>query len=160
MINCATGDSFNCTIVFGRNGGWYPAATGKEYMKKIESVLVDRARQMRKEPTQEEKRMWYMLLQGMKPRFLRQRVIGNYIVDFYCPTLKMVIEIDGEQHYLEENQEYENKRTKYIEGLGIKILRFYNSDINRKIRDVEKTVVGACEERVKELGLDIEITLK
>ena len=129
-------------------------------MKKIESVLVDRARQMRKEPTQEEKRMWYMLLQGMKPRFLRQRVIGNYIVDFYCPTLKMVIEIDGEQHYLEENQEYENKRTKYIEGLGIKILRFYNSDINRKIRDVEKTVVGACEERVKELGLDIEITLK
>lgn len=127
---------------------------------KNNKVLVDRARQMRKDPTEEERKMWYMLLQGMKPRFLRQRIIGNYIVDFYCPVLKMVIEIDGEQHYLEENQEYENKRKKYIEGLRIKILRFYNSDINKKIRDVEKTVVGVCEERAKELGLDIEIKLK
>ena len=122
--------------------------------------LGEKSKDLRKNMTPEEKHLWYDFLKTYPIQFNRQRVIGNYIVDFYCPTLKLVIEIDGEQHYLEENQEYENKRTKYIEGLGIKILRFYNSDINRKIRDVEKTVVGACEERGKELGLDIEIILK
>ena len=65
---------------------------------------------MRKEPTVEENKMWHILLKRMKPRFLRQYVIGNYIVDFYCPKLKLIIEIDGEQHYLPENGKYEQRR--------------------------------------------------
>ena len=66
--------------------------------------LVKRARQMRKEPTPEENKMWHILLKNFKPRFFRQRIIGNYIVDFYCPSLKLIIEIDGAQHNLPENQ--------------------------------------------------------
>ena len=120
-------------------------------------TLVDRARLMRKNPTSEENKMWYILLKNFKPRFFRQRIIGNYIVDFYCPKLKLIIEIDGEQHYLPENQEYEQKRTEFLEKSGYKILRFYNSDINKEIRNVEYSLTGVCKERAKELNCDIEI---
>ena len=120
-------------------------------------TLVDRARLMRKNPTPEENKMWHILLKNFKPRFFRQRIIGNYIVDFYCPKLKLIIEIDGEQYYLPENQEYEQKRTEFLEKSGYKILRFYNSDINKEIRNVEYSLTGVYKERAKELNCDIEI---
>ena len=124
---------------------------------KNDKILIQRANQMRKEPTPEENKMWYILLRNIEPRFTRQKIIGRYIVDFCCCKLKLVIEIDGEQHYIEENQAYEKKRTAYIEAQGYKILRFYNSDINKLIRNVEHTVMNACRERAIELGKDIEI---
>ena len=124
----------------------------------MEKLLVDRARIMRKEPTPEENKMWHILLKKFKPRFFRQRIIGNYIVDFYCPKLKLIIEIDGVQHYLPETQNYENKRTEFLENSGYKILRFTNHDINKKIRNVEYTLMGVCIERATELNIDTEIT--
>ncbi len=123
----------------------------------MEKLLVDRARIMRKEPTPEENKMWHILLKKFKPRFFRQRIIGNYIVDFYCPKLKLIIEIDGVQHYLPETQNYENKRTEFLENSGYKILRFTNHDINKKIRNVEYTLMGVCIERATELNIDTEI---
>lgn len=123
----------------------------------MEKLLVDRARIMRKEPTPEENKMWHILLKKFKPRFFRQRIIGNYIVDFYCPKLKLIIEIDGVQHYLPETQNYENKRTEFLENSGYKILRFTNHDINKKIRNVEYTLMGFCIERATELNIDTEI---
>ena len=128
-----------------------------EGVKMREIDLHNRAQKMRKEPTVEENKIWHILLKRMKPRFLRQYVIGNYIVDFYCPKLKLIIEIDGEQHYLAENEKYERNRTRFLENEGYRILRFYNSDINRKIKNVEQTVRGVCEERVCELGVDVEM---
>ena len=59
-------------------------------------VLVERAHKMRKEPTEEENKLWHILLKKIRPRFLRQRVIGNYIVDFCCPKLKLIIEVDDD----------------------------------------------------------------
>lgn len=115
------------------------------------------ADEMRKNPTPEENKMWHILLKKIHPKFHRQRIIGNYIVDFYCPKLKLIIEIDGEQHYLEEKQKYEQQRTRYLESLGYKVLRFYNSDINKQIRNTEQTVMTVCRERVKKLGLDVNI---
>ena len=129
-------------------------------MKNTDKILVDRARGMRKEPTEEENKMWYLVLQGLKPRFLRQRVIGNYIVDFCSCTLKLIIEIDGVQHNFDENQEYEKRRTAYLEKAGYRILRFTNSDINKDIKVVSRTVFAVCEERVKELGLGIRVYYK
>ena len=123
----------------------------------MKKELVDRARAMRKEPTPEENKMWYILLRKFKPRFFRQRIIGNYIVDFYCPKLKLIIEIDGVQHYLPETQEYEYKRTEFLENSGYKLLRFTNHDINREIRNVEYTLMGVCSERATELNIDVEI---
>ena len=120
-------------------------------------TLVERAHKMRKEPTEEENKLWHILLKKIRPRFLRQRVIGNYIVDFCCPKLKLIIEVDGEQHYMPENEKYENKRTTFLEQSGYKKIRFYNSDINKLIRNAEQTIIYTCKERAEELGKDIVV---
>ena len=119
--------------------------------------IIDRARKMRKEPTEEENKLWHILLKHIKPRFVRQRTIGYYIVDFYCPKLKLIIEIDGEQHFWEENEEYEIRREKFLNDSGYKLLHFYNSDINKHIREAERTITNACRERAEELGLSVEV---
>lgn len=62
-------------------------------------------------------------------RFRRQYGIGNYIADFYCPGLKLVIEIDGDSHFQENSRIYDNKRQKYLESLGLEVLRFTNHEI-------------------------------
>ncbi len=124
---------------------------------KVTHTLVDRAREMRREPTEEENKIWHILLKHIKPRFIRQKIIGYYIVDFYCAKLKLIIEIDGGQHYIEESTDYEKRRTEFLENSGYKLLRFYNSDINKHINDVEKTIMGTCEDRAKELGISVEI---
>ena len=125
----------------------------------ITHELVDRARSMRKEPTEEENKLWHLYLKKMQPRFTRQKIIGSYIVDFYCPKLKLIIEIDGVQHYLEENEMYEKRREEYLQGKGYKLLRFYNSDVNKNLSNTEETIYWSCAERAEELGLDVEVVL-
>ncbi len=124
----------------------------------ITHTLVDRARNMRKEPTEEENKLWHLYLKKIRPRFTRQKIIGSYIVDFYCPKLKIVIEIDGVQHYLEENTEYEKRRETYLQNEGYKLLRFYNSDINKKLKITQTTIYYTCVERAKELGVGFDVT--
>ncbi len=119
--------------------------------------LVDRAREMRKSPTEEEGKLWFLYLNKFKPRFVRQKIIGPYIVDFYCPKLKLIIEIDGEQHYLEENIDYEKRREEFLNKNGYKILRFYNSDIKKSLGNTELTIYQTCIDRAKEFGVNIEI---
>lgn len=128
--------------------------------KAITHTLVERARNMRKSPTEEENKMWHILLKKISPRFTRQKIIGSYIVDFYCPKLKLIIEIDGEQHYLDKNFKYEKRREDFLNNTGYELLRFYNSDINKHIDDTERTILATCERRAKELNLDIEISFK
>ena len=137
-----------------------PAIEKEEKMKNqdITHTLVDRARDMRKEPTEEENKLWHLYLNKIKPRFTRQKIIGSYIVDFYCPKLKLVIEIDGVQHYLEENIEYEKRREAFLQKEGYKLLRFYNSDINRNLKNTETTIYYTCIERARALGVGVEVT--
>ena len=66
----------------------------------------------------------------------KQRIIGPYIVDFYCAGAKLVIEIDGSQHYEEKGQRYDAQRTEYLESYGLKVIRFSNTDINVRFRAV------------------------
>ncbi len=122
--------------------------------------IIDRARKMRKEPTEEENKLWHILLKHIKPRFVRQKTIGYYIVDFYCPKLKFIIEIDGEQHFWKENEEYEIRREQFLNDSGYKLLHFYNSDINKHIREAEHTIINACRERAEELGLSVVVEYK
>jgi len=122
--------------------------------------IINRSREMRKEPTEEENKLWHILLKHITPRFVRQKIIGFYIVDFYCPKLKLIVEIDGEQHYFEENAEYEKRREKFLNESGYKMLHFYNSDINKHIRDVEQTILYACRERADEMELNVEVQFK
>ena len=121
----------------------------------ITHTLVDRARNMRKESTEEENKLWHLYLKKIRPRFTRQKIIGSYIVDFYCPKLKLVIEIDGVQHYLEENTDYEKRRETYLQNEGYKLLRFYNSDINKELKNTQTTIYYTCVERGKELGVNV-----
>ncbi len=109
--------------------------------------------EMRKNQTDEEKKVWYQILKGRTPKFHRQRIIGNYIVDFYCPQLRIAIEIDGYQHFYEETIEYDNKRTAYIEAQDIYVLRFENTEVNKDIEYVRFIIDNVCDARQKGLPL-------
>jgi len=90
--------------------------------------LNDRARELRKNMTESEKKIW-QFLRKLPYSVLRQRVIDNFIVDFYCAHLKLVIEIDGESHFTEEGIGYDKERTEILEGYGIKVIRFSNNEV-------------------------------
>jgi very-short-patch-repair endonuclease len=79
--------------------------------------------------TSAEKRLWYGYLRTFKFTVLRQRPIDYFIVDFYCPTLKLVIEVDGESHYSNDGKDYDCERTQRLEGYGIEVIRFTNQQI-------------------------------
>ena len=119
----------------------------------VNSKLDKYAKNLRKNMTNEEKTIWYDFLSKISPRFHRQKIIGNYIVDFYCPQLKLVIEIDGVQHYFEEKSNYEAKRTEDLEKLGFYVLRFDNSDVKRDIEEVRMIINNVCEARAEGIEL-------
>ena len=118
--------------------------------------LKEYAVKMRKNMTDEEKKVWFQILKGRVPKFHRQRIIGNYIVDFYCPKLKLIIEIDGYQHFYEENKEYDQKRTEYLENLGFYVLRFENTEVNKDIEEVRYIINNVCDNLSKGIKLDPE----
>ena len=98
--------------------------------------LAKNARNLRKNMTKEESKLWNLFLRRYQPRFHRQYVIGNYIVDFYCHRAKLVVELDGSQHCTPEEREYDLKRTAYLQSQGLEVIRFSNLDILRKFREV------------------------
>ena len=77
-----------------------------------------------------ESRLWNLFLRRLPIRFKRQKLIGDYVVDFYCDKAKLVIEIDGGQHFEDVNHQKDNTRDKYLTSLGLKILRFDNHQMN------------------------------
>ncbi len=92
--------------------------------------LNPRSRNLRNNTTRQENHLWYDFLKNHSLQFNRQRVIGEYIVDFYCSRAKLVIEIDGLQHYEEGAIAYDQRRTAYLEGLELTVMRFTNKDID------------------------------
>jgi very-short-patch-repair endonuclease len=90
---------------------------------------VKRAREMRKDMTSAEKRLWFDFLKGFKHRVYRQRPIHHYIVDFYCSKLKLAIEVDGDSHFTVDGIQYDTERTKALESLGIRVIRFTNKEV-------------------------------
>jgi len=100
--------------------------------------LVSNARQLRKSMTKEERHLWYDYLRSYPVKFLRQKILGKYIVDFYCAEAKIVIELDGSQHYEDRGAEYDAARTAYLEQYGIQVLRIPNNEVGQNF-------VGVCE---------------
>ena len=88
--------------------------------------VLENARALRKSMTREERHLWYDFLRGHSPRFVRQKVVGCYILDFYCDAAGLAIELDGSQHYEAAGQLHDAQRTEYLEGFGIRVLRFSN----------------------------------
>ena len=98
--------------------------------------LKPNAQTLRKNMTKEETLLWYNFLCKYPLRFRRQYVIGNYIVDFYCHQAKLVVELDGSQHYEPDEAEKDRIRTVYLESLGLQVLRFTNLEILQQFRSV------------------------
>jgi len=94
------------------------------------------ARRLRKAATPQENYLWYDFLAKYPVRFQRQKPIGNYIADFYCHKAKLVIEIDGSQHYSREGLSHDAFRTEQLEEFDLKVIRFTNTQIDREFREV------------------------
>lgn len=94
------------------------------------------AKNLRTNATPEENRLWYDFLSKYKVRFQRQKAIDNFIADFYCDKAKLVIEIDGAQHYTKEGKERDEFRTEILEGYDLRVIRFTNGDIHNNFRNV------------------------
>ena len=107
---------------------------------------VPLAQQLRKEMTPEEKHLWYDFLKKLPCTVNRQKNIGNFIVDFYIASKNIVIEIDGRQHDMPENNEKDSERDFELSKLGIKVLRYTNKSINKNFSDV-------CDDILTHLGL-------
>ena len=115
-----------------------------EQSRKHNSNLTSNAKNLRKNMTKEERHLWYDFLRSYPIRFLRQKVIDQYIADFYCHSARLVIELDGSQHYEEKGIAYDQIRTQRIEERGLTVLRIPNNEVNYNFRGVceyiDKTV--------------------
>ena len=104
--------------------------------RKHNPKLTTLARNLRKNMTKEEKRLWYEFLKDYPVRFLKQKVIDNYIADFYCHDARLIIELDGSQHYEEKQMLKDNIRTERIESRNLEVIRIPNESINRNLKEV------------------------
>ena len=105
------------------------------------------ARRLRKEITPHERKLWYLFLQKYPVKVYKQRIIGAYIVDFYCASAKLVIELDGSQHYEDDGMEYDRQRNNFLESLGLMVLHLPNSDIDRNFDAVCEHIDNIIKQR-------------
>ncbi|MBQ7792568.1 MAG: DUF559 domain-containing protein, partial [Clostridia bacterium] len=99
--------------------------------RKHNTELTTNARTLRKNMTKEERHLWYDFLKSYPARFLRQKVIDNYIVDFYCHSARLIIELDGSQHYEEKGLLKDKIRTERIEQRKLTVIRIPNNEVTR-----------------------------
>ena len=114
-------------------------------MKDYNKANIPLAKDLRKNMTPWERKLWYEFLRNYPVRFQRQKAIGNYIADFYCAKARLIIELDGGGHYEEKQSEKDAIRAKTLESMNLTVLRICNLDIDRNFR-------GVCEH--------IELTVK
>ncbi len=104
-------------------------------------------RKLRNNATEAEQKLWgFLRKKGLGYKFIRQYGISCFVVDFYCPQKKLVVELDGAQHNFEENMAYDQTRTKIFNDLGITVLRFWNTDIFNNIDTVCEEIKRHLEE--------------
>ena len=108
--------------------------------------LKENSQKLRRQMTKEERRLWYDFLKQLPITVNRQKVIGRYIVDFYCASRKLVIELDGSQHYEGEGLASDRERDHALNQLGITVVRYSNDDINRNFN-------GVCADLLRRLEL-------
>ena len=119
---------------------------------KYNKNLVPNAQQLRKNMTREEKHLWYDFFKRLPMTVNRQKNIGNYILDFYISEKRVAIEIDGSQHYEEEHAAADKQRDAELYKLGITVLRYSNTDINKRFNSV-------CEDILRKLDIEYDCLL-
>ena len=122
--------------------------------RKHNKQLTTLARQLRKEMTKEERHLWYDFLREYPVRFLRQKVLGKYIADFYCAEARLVIELDGSQHYEEKNAEADAQRTSFLEEYGIRVLRIPNNEVSGNFCGVCEYIDAAVKQSLSQKSID------
>jgi len=115
--------------------------------KKYNEALIENAKELRKNMTKEERHLWFDYLKNAPLKFVRRKVIGKYIADFYCASAGLIIELDGSQHYDEQGLEYDRKRTDYLEGYGIKVVRIANNEVNGNFTGVCEYIESMLKEK-------------
>lgn len=110
------------------------------------------AKNLRKNTTPQEKRLWYDFLSKYKTRFQRQKAIDNFIADFYCHKAKLIIEIDGSQHYTEKGAQKDEFRVKILAEYNLKVVRFTNHQIDNDFQSVCEYIDAVVEASLREGG--------
>ena len=113
--------------------------------------LVPLARQLRKNMTKEERHLWYDFLRSYSIRFSRQKVLGKYIADFYSAEARLVLELDGSQHYEDSMTEKDAERTTFLEGYGLTVIRIPNNEVSRNFRGVCEYIDAAVKQSLSQL---------
>ena len=106
--------------------------------------------------TPHERKLWYLFLRRYPVKFYKQRIIGSYIADFYCASAKLVIELDGSQHYEQTAIADDRQRDAAFEQLGLQILRFSNREIDQQFPSVCEAIHAAIEKRISALSIQKE----
>ena len=104
-----------------------------------DNTRLENARRLRREMTPHERKLWYLFLRKYPVKIYKQRIIGRFIVDFYCASAKLVIEVDGSQHYEPRGMTYDAERSAFLSSLDLEVLRVSNRDIDREFH-------GVCEQ--------------
>lgn len=104
-----------------------------------DSSQLENARRLRREMTPHERKLWYLFLRKYPVKIYKQRIIGRFIVDFYCASARLVIELDGTQHYESQGLAYDSERSTFLKGLDLEVLRFSN-------REIDSDFQGVCEQ--------------
>ena len=110
--------------------------------------LVPYAKELRKNATKQENHLWYDFLRTYPVRFQRQKTIDGFIVDFYCHKARLIIELDGSQHYTEEGLVYDEERTQVLNKYNLEVLRFSNLDVDRNFDGVCAMIDETIKERI------------
>ena len=113
--------------------------------------LVPFAKQLRKEMTKEERHLWYDFLRSHTVRFTRQKVLGRYIADFYSAEVKLVIELDGSQHYETDEMQKDLERTAFLESYGLRVIRIPNNELNSNFRGVCEYINAVIDQSLSQL---------
>lgn len=119
--------------------------------RKHNKAIVPKAKMLRKNMTKEERHLWYDFLRGYPIRFLRQKVLGKYIVDFYCAQAKLVIELDGSQHFEKEELAYDAERTAFLHRYGLLVVRIPNNEVNQNFRGVCEYIDNIVKQSLSQL---------
>lgn len=116
----------------------------RDFFLPYNKALVPRAKELRKSMTKAERKIWYEVFRNKQfeeLRWLRQRPIANFIVDFYCAELKLVVEIDGDSHFTQGGRVYDEERTKILEGYGLTVIRFTNEEVLKNLAGVHQRLL-------------------
>jgi len=111
--------------------------------------LLNVARILRRNMTRHEKHLWYDFLRHYPVKIYKQRIIDSYIADFYCHSARLIIELDGSQHYTDQGKKQDNVRTEVLEKYGIHVLRFSNKDVDENFKGVCRMIDRIIKERIE-----------